>query len=99
MIVPRGRLPRICRALDRCNDKRSSRNIGTNISTPCDQYEQGADRVANAVMHREQESSAGLSQTQTTHRQVPENEEEMMQAKYRDDKIRRQVKEEEEKPL
>ena len=48
-------------------------------------------------MHREQQGSAGSSQTQSIHRQMLE-EEEKLQAKYRDDEIRRQVEEEEEKP-
>jgi hypothetical protein len=48
-------------------------------------------------MHREQQGSAGSSQTQSIYRQMPE-EEEKLQAKYRDYKIRRQVEEEEEKP-
>lgn len=67
------------------------------VSQPGDQYEQEADRVANAVMHQEQQGSAGSSQAQSIHRQMPE-EEEKLQGKYRDDKIRRQVEEEEEKP-
>ena len=49
-------------------------------------------------MHREQQGSAGSSQTQSIHRQMPEEEEETLQAKYHDDKISRQVEEEEEKP-
>jgi len=49
-------------------------------------------------MHREQQGSAGSSQTNSIHRQVPETEEVMIQAKYRDDQIRWQVEEEQEKP-
>jgi hypothetical protein len=67
------------------------------VSQPGDQYEQEADRIANAVMHQEQQGSTGSSQTQSINRQMPE-EEEKLQGKYRDDKIRRQVEEEEEKP-
>jgi len=63
------------------------------VSQPGDQYEQEADRVANAVMHQEQQGSSGSSHTQSIHRQMPEEEEEMMQAKYRDDQIRRQMEE------
>ena len=60
------------------------------VSQPGDQYEQEADRIANAVMHQERQGSAGSSQTKSIHRQVPEEEEEL-QGKYRDDKIRRQM--------
>jgi hypothetical protein len=67
------------------------------VSQPGDQYEQEADRVANAVMHQEQQGSPGSSQAQSIHRQMPE-EEEKLQGKYRDDKIRRQMEEEKEKP-
>ena len=69
------------------------------VSQPGDQYEQEADRIANAVMHREQQGDTGSSPTESIHRQMPEEEEEMVQAKYRDDKIRRQIEEEEEKPM
>ena len=68
------------------------------VSQPGDQYEQEADRIANAVMHQERRGSFGSSETNSIHRQMPEEEEELMQAKYRDDQIRRQVEEEEEKP-
>jgi Domain of unknown function (DUF4157) len=51
------------------------------VSQPGDQYEQEADRVANAVMYREQ-GSAGSSETNSIHRQMPE-EEEMMQTRLR----------------
>jgi Domain of unknown function (DUF4157) len=67
------------------------------VSQPGDQYEQEADRIANAVMHQERQRSAGSPQAHSIHRQMPE-EEEKLQGKYRDDKIRRQVEEEEEKP-
>jgi hypothetical protein len=69
------------------------------VSQPGDQYEQEADRVANAVMHREQQGSDGSSQAQSIHRQMPEEEEEKMQTKLRDGKIRRQIEEEEKKPM
>src|SRR5262249_4585459 len=69
------------------------------VSQPGDQYEQEADRVASAVMHREQQSSAGSSETSSIHRQMPEEETDKMQAKYRDDKISRQMEEEKEKPM
>ena len=67
------------------------------VSQPGDQYEQEADRIANAVMHQEQGNTQS-SQGESIHRQMPE-EEEKLQAKYRDDQIRRQVEEEEEKPM
>jgi hypothetical protein len=54
---------------------------------PADQYEQEADR------------SAGLSQAQAMNWQVPEEEKDKLQGKYRDDKIRRQMEEEKEKPI
>src|SRR5215813_5536111 len=69
------------------------------VSQPGDQYEQEADRVANAVMHQERQGSAGSSQTQSINRQMPEEDKEKMQAKYHDDKISRQVGEEKEKPV
>jgi Domain of unknown function (DUF4157) len=64
------------------------------VSQPGDQYEQEADRIANAVMH--QESSASSSQAQSINRQMPEEDKEKLQGKYRDDKIARQMEEEEE---
>jgi len=64
----------------------------------CTGWNRNADRCANAVMHQESQSSARSAQTQSIHRQVPEEEKVMMQAKYRDDKIRRQMEEEKEKP-
>jgi hypothetical protein len=67
------------------------------VSQPGDQYEQEADRVASAVMHREQQGSAGSSQTQSIHRQVPEEDEEKMQAKLREGQIGRQMEEEKDK--
>jgi Domain of unknown function (DUF4157) len=68
------------------------------VSQPGDQYEQEADRVANAVMHQEQ-GSAGSSQAQSMQRQMPEEDKDKLQGKFRDDQIRRQVEEEEEKPM
>ena len=68
------------------------------ISRPGDIYEQEADRIANAVMHREQQGSTGSSQAQSMQRQMPEEDKDKLQGKYRDDKIRRQMEEEEEKP-
>jgi hypothetical protein len=50
------------------------------VSQPGDQYEQEADRMANAVMRQEQQRNTELSQTISIHRQVPE--EELMQAKF-----------------
>ncbi|MCM3901774.1 MAG: hypothetical protein ND866_08720, partial [Pyrinomonadaceae bacterium] len=64
-----------------------------------DQYEQEADRVANAVMHQELQGSAGSSQAQSIHRQLPEEDKDKLQGKFRDDQIRRQIEEEEEKPM
>jgi len=69
------------------------------MSQPGDQYEQEADRVANVVMHQEQQGSAGSSQTQSINRQMPEEDKDKLQGKFRDDQIRRQVEEEEEKPM
>jgi len=69
------------------------------VSQPGDQYEQEADRIANAVMHQEHQGSAGSPQAQSIHRQMPEEDKEKMQAKYHDDKISRQVEEEKEKPV
>jgi Na+-transporting NADH:ubiquinone oxidoreductase subunit NqrF len=82
-----------------CGGGASGLQMKLSVSAPGDQYEQEADRIASAVMHQETQSSAGSSQAQSINRQMPEEEEEMMQAKYRDDKIRRQVKDEEEKPV
>ena len=67
------------------------------LSKPGDHGKQEADRIANAVMHQELQGSAGSSQTQSIHTQMAEEAEEMMQAKYRDGRIRRQMEEEEEK--
>jgi hypothetical protein len=39
--------------------------------------------MADAVMHREQQGGAGSSPTQSIHRQMPEEEEEIMQARLR----------------
>jgi hypothetical protein len=61
-----------------------------------DQYEQEADRIANAVMHQEQQGSAGSSETNSIHRQMPEEEKDKLQGKFRGDQIRRRVEEEEE---
>src|SRR5262245_5326795 len=68
------------------------------VSEPGDQYEQEADRISNAVMHQERQGSAGSPQAQSIHRQMPEEDKEKLQGKYHDDKIRRQVEEEKEKP-
>jgi len=69
------------------------------VSQPGDQYEQEADRIANAVMHQEHQGSAGSPQAQSIHRQMPEEDKEKLQGKYHDDKISRQVEEEKEKPV
>ena len=69
------------------------------VSEPGDQYEQEADRIANAVMHQESQSSAGSSQAQSINRQMPEEEKDKLQGKYRDDMIRRQMPEEEKDKL
>ena len=49
-----------------------------------------------AVKHRPRPQSG--SRTQSIHTQMAEDEEEMMQGKFRDDQIRRQMEEKEEKP-
>jgi hypothetical protein len=67
------------------------------VSQPGDQYEQEADRIANAVMHQEQQGSAGSSQAQSIHRQMPEEDKDKLQGKFGDDPIRRQLDEEKEK--
>ena len=70
------------------------------VSQPGDQYEQEADRVANAVMHQEQQGSAGSSQAQSIHRQMPEEEEDKMQPKLSNDSLQRQaIPEEEEESM
>lgn len=63
------------------------------VSQPGDLFEQEADRVANAVMHREQQGSAGSSQAQSINRQMPEEEKEKLQGKLQ----RQALSEEEEK--
>jgi hypothetical protein len=67
------------------------------VSQPGDQYEQEADRVANAVMHQERQGSAGPSQGQSIHRQMPEEDKDKLQGKFRDDQIRRQLEEDKDK--
>jgi hypothetical protein len=61
------------------------------VSRPGDMYEQEADSVASAVMKQE---IHGQSATDIR-RQTPEEEKDKLQAKYRDDKIARQPREEE----
>ena len=39
-----------------------------------DEYEQEADRVVDAAMHREQQGSAGSSETNSINRQMPEDD-------------------------
>jgi hypothetical protein len=68
------------------------------VSQPGDLYEQEADRMASAVMQRELKGSSASSPAESIYRQMPEEEEEL-QAKYRDDKIARQMEEEEEMPV
>ena len=63
------------------------------ISQPSDLYEQEADRVAHAVMHQEQQSNGGSSHAQAISRQMPEEDKDKLQGKYRDDDIRRQMEE------
>jgi Domain of unknown function (DUF4157) len=55
------------------------------VSQPGDAYEQEADRVATAVLHQEQRGGVGSPQTASIQRQVPEEDEELVQTKYRDD--------------
>lgn len=63
------------------------------VSQPGDQYEQEADRVAAAVMHQERQGGLGSTQSASIHRQVPEEDEDVMQAKYRDDELPRRMEE------
>jgi hypothetical protein len=51
------------------------------VSQPGDQYEQEADRIANAVMYQERQGSAGLSQAQSIRRQTPEEDKDKLQGK------------------
>jgi Domain of unknown function (DUF4157) len=81
-----------------CGGAASGPQMKLSVSQPGDQYEQEADRIANAVMHQERQGSAGSSETQSIHRQMPEEDKEKLQGKYHDDKISRQTEEEEEKP-
>lgn len=69
------------------------------VSEPGDSYEQEADQIANAVMHREQQGNTQSSQTNSIHRQMPEEDKDKLQGKFRDDRISRQMEEEEEKPV
>jgi hypothetical protein len=68
------------------------------VSQPGDQYEQEADRMAHAVMQQESKGSSASYPAESIHRHLPEEDKEKLQGKYHDDRIRRQVKEEEEKP-
>ena len=68
------------------------------VSQPGGIHEQEADRMASAVMQREVSGNNPSSPAESIHRQMPEEEEEV-QAKYRDDKIARQPMEEEEEPM
>jgi hypothetical protein len=68
------------------------------VSQPGDQYEQEADRMAHAVMQQESKGSSASYPAESIHRQLPEEDKEKLQGKYHDDKIGRQMEEEEEKP-
>jgi hypothetical protein len=68
------------------------------VSQPGDQYEQEADRMAHAVMQQESKGSSASYPAESIHRQLPEEDKEKLQGKYHDDKISRQMEEEEEKP-
>jgi hypothetical protein len=63
------------------------------VSQPGDPYEQEADRVASAVMHQEQRGGLRLPETASVQRQVPEEDEDTMQAKYRDETTPRPIEE------
>ena len=80
-----------------CGGATSGPQMKLSVSQPGDQYEQEADRVASAVMHQEQQGSAGSSQLQSINRQMPEEDKDKLQGKYRDDKIRRQMEEDKDK--
>jgi hypothetical protein len=69
------------------------------VSQPGDQYEQEADRMAHALMQQESKGSSTSSPADSIHRQVPEEEEEMMQAKFRNDLVQRQAVPEEEEEV
>jgi hypothetical protein len=81
-----------------CGSATSGPQMKLSVSQPGDPYEQEADRIANVVMHQEQQGSAGSAQMQSINRQIPEEDKDKLQGKYRDDQVRRQVEEEEEKP-
>src|SRR5262245_21695214 len=69
------------------------------VSQPGDQYEQEADRIANAVMQQEQHGSAGSSQAQSINRQMPEEDKDKLQGQFRNDRVSRQVEEKGKKPV
>jgi len=69
------------------------------VSQPGDMYEQEADRMASAVMQRESSANSAASPAESIHRQLPEEDKEKLQGKYHDDKISRQMEEDEEKPV
>jgi hypothetical protein len=82
-----------------CGGTAAGPQMKLSVSAPGDQYEQEADGMASAVMQRETTANSAASPADSIHRQMPEEEEEL-QAKYRDDKISRQpMEEEEEKPM
>jgi hypothetical protein len=76
-----------------CGGAAAGPQMKLSISQPSDLYEQEADRVAHAVMHQEQQSNGGSSHAQAISRQMPEEDKDKLQGKYRDDEIRRQMEE------
>ena len=80
-----------------CGGTAAGPQMKLSVSAPGDQYEQEADRIASAVMHQEQQGSTGSSQTNSINRQMPEEDKDKLQGKFRDDQIRRQVEEDKDK--
>src|SRR5207344_148493 len=50
-----------------CGGAASGAQMKLSVSQPGDQYEQEADRVADAVMHQERQGSTGSSETNSIH--------------------------------
>jgi Domain of unknown function (DUF4157) len=79
-----------------CGGPAAGPQMKLSVSQPGDLYEQEADRVASAVMHHEQQSSARSPHAPAIDRQMPEEEKDKLHGKYHDDEVRRQVKKDEE---
>ena len=79
-----------------CGGSVAGPQMKLSVSQPGDLYEQEADRVASAVMHQEQQSSAQSPHAPAIDRQMPEEDKEKLHRAYHDDEVRRQVKPDEE---